>query len=271
MPVGRKSSGLWPAEASSPIAPEILESTTQKSPCGVDSTRGARSRSCAGACDVHRSFGGFTCGSAEMMRSFAMGRPPSWRRVINRPGSGGPPGSGRDARLERLEGLAAPAGRALDDVGDQRGDLVLLLGRPHDTADRLQLLGDHLEGLHRPLPVAGALGRGELPPGLADQLLQLGRGRRGQVVHARPPDGRVHYVEAAADAGKARPGRVRAAGDRVAAVVGAGIAVVAAERRPPHAEAAGAALDAVADVAVVAVVWVVIAVGVAGTGSVHHA
>ena len=56
----------------SPIAPEILESTTQKSPCGVDSTRGARSRSCAGARDVHRSFGGFTCESAEMMRSFAI-------------------------------------------------------------------------------------------------------------------------------------------------------------------------------------------------------
>src|SRR2546428_8960214 len=219
MPAGRNSSGLWPAEASRPIAPETCESTIQKSPCGVDSTRGARSRSCAGARDVPRSFGGFTCESAEMMRSFAMGRPPSWRRVINRPGSGGPPGSGRDARLERLEGLAAPAGRALDDVGDRRGDLVLLLGRPHDTADRLQLLGDHLEGLHRPLPVAGALGRGELPAGLADQLLQLGRGRRGQGVHARPPEGPGPYLAAAAAPRKPPSGLVRSAWGPVATVL----------------------------------------------------
>src|SRR5437879_3549289 len=61
MPAGRNSSGLWPAEASRPIAPETCESTIQKSPCGVDSTRGARSRSRAGARDVHRSFGAVTC------------------------------------------------------------------------------------------------------------------------------------------------------------------------------------------------------------------
>src|SRR2546422_3971910 len=146
MPTGRKSSGLWPAEASRPIAPETCESTIQKSPCGVESTRGARSRSFAGARDVHRSFGGFTCESAEMMRSFAMGRAPP-EGGINRPGSAGPPGSGRDARLERLERLAAAVGRALDGVREEGGDLVLPLGRPHPTADRLQLLGDGLQRL----------------------------------------------------------------------------------------------------------------------------
>ena len=51
------------------MAPLICESTIQKSPCSVDSTRGTRSLSCAGASRVQRSFGGLTCESAEMMRS----------------------------------------------------------------------------------------------------------------------------------------------------------------------------------------------------------
>ena len=51
------------------MAPLICESTIQKSPCSVDSTRGARSLRPDGASRIQRSFGGFTCESAEMMRS----------------------------------------------------------------------------------------------------------------------------------------------------------------------------------------------------------
>src|SRR5207245_9607625 len=87
--------GVRPAEAARPIAPESCESTIQKSPCGVDSTRGARSRSFAGAHRVHRSLGGFTCESAEMSRSFGM---LILLAVLSRAGrtesSGGPPAQG---------------------------------------------------------------------------------------------------------------------------------------------------------------------------------
>ena len=51
------------------MAPLICESTIQKSPCCVDSTRGARSLNFCGTLRTHRSFGGLTCESAEMMRS----------------------------------------------------------------------------------------------------------------------------------------------------------------------------------------------------------
>src|SRR3989441_3056042 len=108
MPTGRNSSGLWPAEASRPIPPETCESTIQKSPCGVDSTRGARSRTFAGARDVHSSFGGFTCESAEMMRSFAMVGL-LLREVLTDPARPVHPGSGRDARLAFRAGFPWPA------------------------------------------------------------------------------------------------------------------------------------------------------------------
>src|SRR5262245_54293817 len=51
------------------MAPLISESTIQKSPMSVDSTRGARSLNCAGQFFTQRSFGGLTCESAETMRS----------------------------------------------------------------------------------------------------------------------------------------------------------------------------------------------------------
>src|SRR5207247_3930834 len=108
MPAGRNSSGLGPAEASRPIPPETCESTIQKSPCGVDSTRGARSRNFAGARDVHSSFGGFTCESAEMMRSFAMVGL-LLREVLTDPARPVHPGSGRDARLAFRAGFPWPA------------------------------------------------------------------------------------------------------------------------------------------------------------------
>src|SRR5215467_6102689 len=56
------------------MTPLTCESTSQKSPWGVDSTRGTRSRRFWGALRVHRSFTGLTCESAEMMRSRAIGR-----------------------------------------------------------------------------------------------------------------------------------------------------------------------------------------------------
>src|SRR5436190_11982158 len=223
MPAGRNSSGLWPAEASRPIAPETCESTIQKSPCGVDSTCGARSRSRAGARDVHRSFGGFTCESAEMMRSFVMGRSPL--ESINRPGSAGPPGSGRDAGHQRGERLAAAAGGVQDGGGEGGGDLVPLLCRADDAGDHLQLLGGHLERLQSRLPVAGRLGRRELRARLADRLAQLGRGRGRQVRDARAVDRRVHGVQAAGHGGEARL-RIVAAPGGGADVLGAEIAVV---------------------------------------------
>src|SRR5205823_9741730 len=106
MPAGRNSSGLWPAEASRPIPPETCESTIQKSPCGVDSTRGARSRNFAGARDVHSSFGGFTCESAEMMRSFAMVGL-LLREVLTDPARPVHPGSGRsEEHTSELQSLA---------------------------------------------------------------------------------------------------------------------------------------------------------------------
>src|ERR1700745_1480147 len=129
MPAGRNSSGLWPAEASRPIAPETCESTIQKSPCGGDSTRGTRSRSRAGVWDVHRSFGGFTCESAEMMRSFAMGvGPPPRRGLLTDPAAPVHPGSGGGAGLEPVERLGAAARSVQDRGGEGVGDLVLLLG-----------------------------------------------------------------------------------------------------------------------------------------------
>src|SRR5437762_1799079 len=223
MPAGRNSSGLWPAEASRPMAPETCESTIQKSPWGVDSTCGARSRSRAGARDVHRSFGGFTCESAEMMRSFVMGRSPL--ESINRPGSAGPPGSGRDAGHQRGERLAAAAGGVQDGGGEGGGDLVPLLCRADDAGDHLQLLGGHLERLQGRLPVAGRLGCRELRARLADRLAQLGRGRGRQVRDARAVDRRVHGVQAAGHGGEARLRIVPAPGGG-ADVLGAEIAVV---------------------------------------------
>jgi len=70
--MGLKSSGLRPAEESRPMAPLTCESTIQKSPWGVDSTRGARSLNAAGTSRVHKSRAGFTWESAEMMRSVAI-------------------------------------------------------------------------------------------------------------------------------------------------------------------------------------------------------
>ena len=51
------------------MAPLTSESTIQKSPMSVDSTRGTRSLSFSGALRVQRSFGGLTCESAETIRS----------------------------------------------------------------------------------------------------------------------------------------------------------------------------------------------------------
>ena len=51
------------------MAPLICESTIQRSPMSVDSTRGALSLNCAGQSRTQRSFGGLTCESAETMRS----------------------------------------------------------------------------------------------------------------------------------------------------------------------------------------------------------
>src|SRR5262245_4657256 len=90
--MGLNSSGFRPADASSPIAPEICESTIQKSPCSVDSTRGARSRSAAGAAFTHRSFGGFSWESAEMMRSFGIDRSPLVLEVLTDRGDAVQPG-----------------------------------------------------------------------------------------------------------------------------------------------------------------------------------
>src|SRR5262245_49779607 len=70
--MGLNSSGLRPAEESSPMAPLISASTIQKSPPGDDSTRGARSLNSAGTSRVHRSLAGFTWESAEMIRSVAI-------------------------------------------------------------------------------------------------------------------------------------------------------------------------------------------------------
>src|SRR5213593_3367053 len=127
MPAGRNSSGFRPAEASRPIAPEICESTIQKSPCGVDSTRGARSRSFAGADRVHRSLGGFTCESAEMSRSFGI---PFLLAVLNRAGraesSAGPPARGGEARTQRVVRRRG-AGSGTRELPREVGvDLVLL-------------------------------------------------------------------------------------------------------------------------------------------------
>src|SRR5262250_1256187 len=75
-PCGLTSSGLRPAEESSPIAPLISLSTIQKSPISVDSTRGARSLNFCGTLRTHRSLGGFTCESAETIRLLMVLRPP---------------------------------------------------------------------------------------------------------------------------------------------------------------------------------------------------
>src|SRR5689334_23237711 len=158
-PYALNSSGLRPADASSPIAPEICESTIQKSPCGVDSTRGARSRSFSGALRVHRSFGGFTCESAEMIRSFAIGRA-SLGRGLNRPRRRASTGARTEARLERLERVAGAAGGGGDEVGEVAVDLVLPARRLGRVRDRVQLAPDGLQRLEGLLPAAELLRRG---------------------------------------------------------------------------------------------------------------
>src|SRR5688572_2116027 len=85
-PVGLKSSGFRPADESSPMAPVISESVTQKSPMGPDSTRGARSLSAGGQFWTHRSFGGLTWESAEMIRSVAIAS-----ALLNLSSTGGAP------------------------------------------------------------------------------------------------------------------------------------------------------------------------------------
>src|SRR2546425_6274463 len=115
----------------------MCESTIQKSPCGVVSTRGARSFSFPDAVFVQRSFGGLTCESAETMRSFAMVGLLLVREGINRPRPAGPPSPGRETRLEVLDRLRRAGGRRDERIRERLPDLVALEGRLYRLADRL--------------------------------------------------------------------------------------------------------------------------------------
>src|SRR5215470_1591149 len=149
-------------------------------------------------------------------------------------------------RTERAEG-AARAGERVSQAATQGGlDLLLLSSRGEQPGERAHLLGGALQHLGLALAVR-PLGPYDLRPRLGDRALEAAPEARGDVARARFGEHRIHRVEAAGDAGEAGDRGMDVARRRIAhAVVGAEVAIVAGERRPGHAGAARAGLDAVA-------------------------
>src|SRR5262245_25168211 len=152
----------------------------------VDSTRGTRSFRAAGGLRVHRSFGGLTCESAEMMRSVLIDPPPgrygrcgSFSPLSTRQSSDCPrrsamcPGAPRLAPrgygLQTADGGGGVLDRGVELARRVRAELPLRLGVR--SPERLQPVVDLL---HRPLRLLPrSRGGGQLPGDRLDLLLQL--------------------------------------------------------------------------------------------------